>query len=177
MGPNMGIPGLGPPASSMAFALIIMAAILIVRNRRPRGLNLQRLWIRPVLAVLFIGAMLYQSPPPLTVASVAIMVAAVALGAALGWQRGRLTHLEVHPETHIITARVSAVGVILVLGLVAARMILRSALTGPGFDGPTVGLLADGLVVMAALTMLAQQVEISLRARRLLAQAQSAIAG
>lgn len=173
MAPNLAIPGLGPQASSMVFALVIMAVILIARNRRPRELNLQRLWIRPVLAILFIGAMLYQSPPPLTVESLAIMVAAVALGTALGWQRGRLTHLEVHPETHVITARVSAVGVILVLGLVAARMILRSALTGPGFDGPTVGVLADGLVVMAALTMLTQQIEISLRARRLLARAQS----
>jgi len=161
----------------MVFALVMMAVILVARNRRPRELNLQRLWIRPVLAILFITAMLYQSPPPLTVASVAVMVAAVVLGAAIGWQRGRLTHLEVHPETHIITARVSAVGVILVLGLVAARMILRSALTGPGFDGPTVGLLADGLVVMAALTMLAQQVEISVRARRLLTRAKSALPG
>jgi len=177
MGPNLGIPGLGPQASSMVFALVIMAVIVVARNRRARELNLQRLWIRPVLAILFIGAMLYQSPPPLSVASLAVMVAAVALGSALGWQRGRLTHLEVHPQTHIITARVSAVGVILVLGLVAGRMVLRSALTGPGFDGPTVGLLADGLVVMAALTMLAQQIEISLRARRLLAQAQSALPG
>lgn len=177
MGSSLEIPGLGPQATSMVFALVIMAVILVARNRRPRELNLQRLWIRPVLAILFITAMLYQSPPPLTVASVAVMVAAVVLGAAIGWQRGRLTHLEVHPETHIITARVSAVGVILVLGLVAARMILRSALTGPGFDGPTVGLLADGLVVMAALTMLAQQVEISVRARRLLTRAKSALPG
>jgi len=161
----------------MVFALVIMAVILVARNRRPRELNLQRLWIRPVLAILFIGAMLYQSPPPLSVASVAVMVAAIVLGGALGWQRGRLTHLEVNPQTHIITARVSTVGVILVLGLVAGRMVLRSALTGPGFDGPTVSLLADGLVVMAALTMLAQQVEISLRARRLLARAQSALPG
>jgi len=161
----------------MAFALVILAVILVARNRRARKLNLQRLWVRPVLAILFIGAMLYQSPPPLSVASLAVMVAAVAVGGALGWQRGRLTHLEVHPQTHIITARVSAVGVILVLGLVAGRMVLRTALTGPRFDSPTVGLLADGLVVMAALTMLAQQVEISLRARRLLAQAQSDLAG
>jgi hypothetical protein len=161
----------------MVFGLAIMAVILVSRNRRPRELNLQSLWVRPVLAVLFIGAMLYESPPPLTFASLAVMVAAVALGGALGWQRGRLTLLEVHPQTHIITARVSAVGVILVLGLIAARIILRNALSGPGFDGATVGLLADGLVVMAALTMLAQQVEISLRARRLLAQAQSALAG
>jgi len=175
--PDLGIPGLGPRASGTVFALLVMAVILIARNRRPRELNLQRLWIRPVLAILFIGAMLAQSPPPLSLASFAVMVAAVALGAALGWQRGRLTHLEVHPETHIITARVSAVGVILVLGLIATRMVLRSALTGPGLDGATVGVLADGLVVMAALTMLAQQVEIALRARRLLAQAQAAIPG
>jgi hypothetical protein len=60
----------------MVFALLIMAVILVARNRRPRELNLQRLWVRPVLAILFIGAMLYQSPPPLTVASLAIMVCA-----------------------------------------------------------------------------------------------------
>ncbi len=177
MGPNLAIPGLGPQASSMVVALLIVAIILVVRNRRPRELNLQRLWIRPTLAVLFVGTMLYKSPPPLTVASFAVMAAALALGAALGWLRGRLTHLVVLAETHIITARVSAVGVILVLGLVAGRMILRDAMTGPGFDGPTVAILADGLVVMAALTMLAQQVEISLRARRLLAQARSVPAG
>jgi len=38
-----------------------------------------------------------------------------------------------------------------------------------------VRLIADGLVVMAALTMFAQQVEITLRARRLLTQAQAAV--
>jgi len=168
---GMGLPGLGPQATSMIFALVIVAVILIARNRRARELNLQSLWVRPLLAITIIGTMLYQSPPPLTLASFAVMAAAVAIGGALGWQRGRLTRLEIHPVSKIITARVSPVGVILVLGLIAARMILRSALAGSRLDGPDLVLLADGLVVMAALTMLVQQVEITLRARRLLAQA------
>ena len=129
------------------------------------------------MALVLIGVMLAQSPPPLTVMSVAAMLAATALGAAIGWQRGRFTQIEVDPATHAMTARVSPAGVLIVFGLIAARLILRTALVGPdGSMSVSAGVIADALVVMAALTMLVQQIEITLRARRLRDQARGATA-
>lgn len=168
MAPNGSLFGLNPRITITIVSLVLVGAMLLLRNRRPRPLNLERLWIRPVMAVVVIGLMLEQSPPPLTVMSVAVMVAAIAVGAALGWQRGRFTQIDVDPQTHAITARVSPIGILLVFGLIAARMILRMTLVGPG--GSTTGfaaIVADALVVTAAMTMVVQQVEITLRARRL----------
>jgi hypothetical protein len=157
----------------MVVSLLIVTAFVLRRNSRPREVNLQRLWIRPLIAFIGVVVLFSQSPPPLNAASVAVVTTGIALGAALGWQRGRLTLIEVHPETHVVTARVSPLGVILVLGLVALRMILRTALSGPEVDAHLVGLLADGLMVMAAVTMVAQQIEIGSRARRLQGEAKT----
>ncbi len=173
MSPTGGLAGLSPQAVGMIVTLAVVTVIVLRRNSRPREVNLQRLWIRPAIAFLGVVALFSQSPPPLTVASVAVVTTAIALGGALGWQRGRLTLIEVHPETHLVTARVSPIGVVLVLGLVALRMLLRTALSGPGMDARLVGLLADGLMVMAAVTMVAQQIEIGMRARRLLDEART----
>jgi hypothetical protein len=175
---DTGLSALGPHIGSVIAALAVVTVLLILRNRRPRRLRLDRLWVRPVLAVILIGGSLFRSPPPFTAASVIIMLLALAVGAALGWQRGRLTQIEVDPVTHTVTAKVSAVGVILVLGLIMAKFLLRSTVLAPGPSGfLSTATLTDALLLLSVATMGVQQIEISIRVRRLHSAAVAASGG
>ena len=158
-----------PPASSMIVSLALIAAVLVLRNRRARPLRIDRLWLRPAISILFAGLFLFSYPPPLNPLSVVIVFLGLVVGAAVGWQRGRFMQIEVDPVTHAMTARMSQLGMILVLAFFALRYWVRGTALGP----LPVASVTDGLMVSAATMMLAQQVEVSLRARRLLEEARA----
>ncbi len=103
------------------------------------------------------------------------MVAALAIGAALGWQRGRFIRIEVDPDTHAITARASPIGMVFILALMATRFALRGALVqnSAAFQLSAIA-VTDALLVFAVGMMATQNLEMWLRARRLLAEAQAA---
>lgn len=150
--------------------IIIAGALLFLRNRKPRPLRLNFLWVRPALSLLAVGALLYVAPPAPTVLNLAILAAGLLLGGALGWQRGRFTQLEVDPATHAVTARVSPLGMLFVLGLIALRAYLRQNVSALGALSSVV---TDSLLLMAAGMMIVQQVEVSLRGRRMLETAKA----
>ncbi|MEO8927765.1 MAG: hypothetical protein ABI306_11445, partial [Caulobacteraceae bacterium] len=99
--------------------------VLLLRNRRPRKLRIELLWIRPLIFLALLATTAVAAPPPLTSFSIAAMVASLAIGAALGWQRGRFIHIEVDPATHAVTARASPIGMVFILILIAVRLGLR----------------------------------------------------
>ena len=158
-----------PPASSMIVSLVLIAAVLMLRNRRARPLRIDRLWLRPAISVVFAASFLFVYPPPVTPLSVAIVFFGLVVGAAVGWQRGRFMRIEVDPVSHAMTARMSQLGMILVLAFFALRYWVRGTSLGP----LPAASITDGLMISAAAMMLAQQVEVSLRARRLLAEARA----
>lgn len=165
----------GPQSVSLVVALAILVAVLLLRNRRPRALRVERLWIRPLLFLAIFVSTLAAAPPPVTPTSFAVLAAALVVGGALGWQRGRFIHIEVDPTSHDLTSRVSPVGLVFVLALVLVRTGMRSALTGnAALGGLSAALAADALIGLAAAMMAVQSLEMWLRARRLLAQATSA---
>ena len=117
--------------------------------------------------------MAIATPPPITPPSIALMIGALAIGAALGWQRGRFMRIEVDPETHALTSRASPVGMIFILALLALRLALRGVMvprTPPSCRSRRLA-ITDALVAFAAGMMTAQGVEMWLRARRLSAEA------
>jgi hypothetical protein len=107
--------------------------------------------------------------------SIVLLALALVVGAAVGWQRAKFMRIEVHPETHDITSRASPIGMLFILAVVAARMGLRSfAYESRGIAGLPTAAIASALILLVGAMMIAQSVEMWLRARKLLAEAQAA---
>ncbi len=156
-------------------AIAVAVAVVLWRNRRPQKLRMERLWVRPMLFALIIAANLAASPAPLTAVSLGLFSIAVVVGAGLGWQRGRFMHIEVDPETHAVTSRASVVGVVFIVAILAIRMVLRgSALEGHAALGVPAIAITDALVLLLGGMIITQNLEMWLRARRLLEAARAA---
>jgi hypothetical protein len=166
---------LGPQNYSLLITLAVVVGVVLLRNSRPRRLRIERMWIRPALFLALLVSSLAAAPPPITVASLALMVSALAAGCALGWQRGRFMTIDVHPETHDLTSRASPLGVLFILVLIVLRLWMRTALTsGASLGGVPATAAADALIALAAGMMMTQSLEMWLRARRLLEEAVAA---
>jgi hypothetical protein len=162
----------------MVIPIAVVLLILVLRNNRPRKLRIELLWVRPLIWTLILLAALTYQPPPMTLVSVALMAAGLALGCALGWQRGRFQKITVDPETHAITSRASVVGMIFILALVLVRYGLRDVMAqnAAALHLPVSAAL-DALIILAAGMMVTQSLEMWTRARRLLEEARAAKAG
>lgn len=157
--------------------LLVVMVVLVARNSRPRRLRPSALWIRPLIFVVLIGAGLLTAPPPSSPIAIAAMILAVVVGAALGWQRGRLMQIDVHPETHDVTQRASPLGMIFILVLLGVRMGIRDVAFGSGgIAGLSAGVIASALILLVGAMIIAQSVEMFLRTRRLLDEAKNASA-
>jgi hypothetical protein len=171
---NLGTHGgaFGVQSSGIIIGVIVALGVILLRNSRPRRLRIERLWIRPALFIALLGVTLAAGRPPLTAVNAAILAVALALGCALGWQRGRFMRIEIDPASHELTARASPIGVVFILALLVGRLGLRGVLTR---SGPVAGIsaliVADALIFLAVGMMVTQGVEMWVRARRLLAQA------
>ncbi len=152
---------------TLVFSAVVLG-ILLLRNRAPRRLRPELLWISPVIVVVAAAAyfaFVYHPTDPVALAELA---AGAAVGLALGWWRGKLTRIEVHPETHDLRMQVSPLGLVLIILVYVARRVAEA------FTDPHQAAQITGLAIAFALaTVLTARVEIWLRARRLLAGAKA----
>jgi hypothetical protein len=151
---------------------IIVILVLAVRLRslgRERPLKIERLWIVPAIYVVVAGIAFWAHPP--TRFAWLWCLIALAAGAGLGWQRGRMMRITVDPETHDVSQRASPVAMLLIFALILIRSGARSAAPGLAVDVMT---LTDVLVAFALGLLATQRLEMWLRARRLLAAARGA---
>ena len=168
---------LGPQTVSILIGLAIVVPILLLRNARPRKLKIERLWIRPAIWAVVAAMSFSRAPPPLSPIGLAMLAASLALGCALGWQRGRLMRIEVDPVTHEMTLRASPAAMIFIIVLMLLRMSVRDvAVQSLGQTHLPVTILVDGLVLFSLGLMLTQSVEMGVRASRLLTRARAASA-
>lgn len=150
----------------------IIAFVLAVRMRRlsrARPLKIERLWILPALYLVVASATLFEFPP--SGWQWALCGVALLVGAGLGWQRGRLMHIEIDPATQALNQRASAGALILLVALVVVRLGARSLAGGGGPLHLNALVLTEMLIVMALGLFTVQRVEMYLRARSLLAAA------
>jgi len=165
---------LGPQAVSVLVGLAVVVIILLLRNSRPRKLRVELLWIRPAIWLVTALLSFSETPPPISPLSLTVLAACLALGAGLGWQRGRLMRIEVDPVSHQMTLRASPAAMMLIVVLMVLRMGARGvALQSLGQTHLPVSVLVDGLILFSLALMLTQSVEMWIRARRLLAEAQA----
>jgi len=156
-------------AVSAAVLVVIMA--LRLRNvGRTRRLRLETLWIIPALyLVIAVGALVAMPPAGMTWLYIAL---AFVAGCALGWQRGRMMHITVDPETHALNQRMSPAAMIFLVALIAVRMGAR-ALAENSAVHMNIAVITDVLVAFALGMFALQRLEMFLRAKRLLEDARA----
>lgn len=155
---------------SIAITIAIVVIVIGFRLRRMgqmRPLKLESLWIVPAMYLVVAALMFWQLPP---VGWVAIASAVgLAIGAAVGWQRGKMMHIHVDPETHALNQKASPAAMFFLIALIAVRSAARGIL---GQDsGVSPAMLTDPLIAFAFGMFTLTRLEMYLRARRLLEEA------
>lgn len=146
--------------------VVIVMALRMRRMGRMRPLKLDRLWIVPALYFVVAAMMFWQLPPTGWVAIAC--VAGLLIGAAVGWQRGRMMQIHVDAETHALNQKASPAAMLFLLALIAVRALGRGLL---GTEGVSPAMLTDPLIAFALGMFTLTRVEMYLRARRLLEEA------
>lgn len=152
-----------------ALVVGLVLALRIRRMSKARPLTLERLWIVPTLYAVLVGVLLLQGAP--SPGGWALCAAALAIGAGLGWQRGKLMHLSVDPATHQLNQKASIGGLLFIVVLIAVKMVGQAEGSALHLN---VLLLTQAFGVMALGLFSAMRVEMYLRGKRLLEQARAA---
>ncbi|SEM50137.1 Protein of unknown function [Sphingomonas gellani] len=158
-----------------AITAAVIAVVLALRWRRlsrVTPLRLERLWVLPAVYGA-VAIALFATHPPVGLAWLFCAIAA-ALGAALGWQRGKTMRITVDPETHALNQSGSPAAILFIVLLIVVRMGARAMMTtsnGLHLDALAV---TDMLVALAVGLFAAQRIEMYLRATRLLEVARTA---
>ncbi|TMJ15268.1 MAG: DUF1453 family protein [Alphaproteobacteria bacterium] len=163
------------PWISYGIAGVVILIVMAIRLRRAgvaRPLKLGQLLIVPAVYAVLATVMFVTAPP--TGLGWLLCVATLAIGAAAGWQRGRMIRIDVHPENHTLSATQSPFAVFFILALVLVRSGLRAALQGGEGGLLDAATLTDMLIAFALGLLAVQRLEMYLRARRLLAAARRA---
>jgi hypothetical protein len=165
-----------PPNAGYAAYLVplVVIALVILRSARARRLRIESLWVMPVVILAVVGLSFSQQGMP-TPLMLGIDIAALVIGAALGWWRARFTHITVDPATHELTSRASPIGMLVILAVFALRYAVRMyGAQNASALGVSANAIADAALVISVGLVCAQRLEIALRATRLLNEARTA---
>ncbi len=150
-----------------AISMVVIILVLAFRMRRMgkmRPLKLETLWVVPVLYLAIAALMFFQLPPTGWVAVASAI--GLLLGAAFGWQRGKMMQIHVDPETHALNQVASPAAMVFLIGLIVVRMGAKTIVGAESNVSPA--MLTDPLIAFALGMFTLQRVEMYLRARRLL---------
>lgn len=151
-------------------AVLVLLYFRWRRMSQARPLKIERMWIRPAIMLAVCALVLSQYPPRL--ADLGWLALALALGSLVGWQRGRFVRIVVDPQTHEINQQASPAALIFLVAVIVVRVVLRQEAMAAWHVG--VALITDLSIVFVVGLFGVQQLEMWLRARKLLAQARAA---
>jgi hypothetical protein len=149
--------------------ILVVMALRMRRMGQMRPLKLESLWVVPVLYLVVAALMFWQLPPAGWVAIAS--VAGLLIGAAVGWQRGKMMRIHVDPDTHALNQKASPAAMIFLIALVIVRSGARSILGETGGVSPA--MLTDPLIAFALGMFTLTRVEMYLRAKRMLGEVRS----
>jgi len=149
--------------------IVVIIALRMRRMGRMRPLKLETLWVVPVMYLVVAVLMFVQLPP--TGWAVIACVVGLLIGAAVGWQRGKMMHIHVDPATHALNQKASPAAMFFLIALIIVRTGARSILGQE--SGVSPAMLTDPLIAFALGMFTLQRVEMYLRARRLLDEVRS----
>ena len=151
----------------IAVPIIILGLVMFRRIRsmgQLRPLKLETLWVVPTIYLVLAGLMFWQIPPKGWIAIASII--ALAIGAAVGWQRGTMMHIHVDPETHTLNQKASPAAMIFLIALVVVRSGAKTLLGET--HAVSAAMLTDPLIAFALGMLTLTRVEMYLRAKRML---------
>ncbi len=151
---------------SYAITAVIVIVVLALRMRRMgqmRPLKLETLWVVPAIYAAVAAMMFWQLPPTGTVGIATVV--GLLIGAAVGWQRGKMMHIHVDPETHALNQKASPAAFLFLVALIAVRSFGRGLL---GSEGLSPAMITDPLIAFALGMFTLTRVEMYIRAKRLL---------
>jgi membrane protein CcdC involved in cytochrome C biogenesis len=134
------------------------------RMGQMRPLKLETLWVVPALYLVMAALMFWSLPPKGWVALAS--AAGLAIGAAVGWQRGKMMHIHVDPETHAMNQKASPAAIIFLVALIVVRSGARAVLGETG--AVSSAMLTDPLIAFALGMFSLTRLEMYLRAKRML---------
>ena len=152
---------------SIAITVAIVGIVLALRMRRMgrmRSLKLETLWVVPTLYLVVAGLMYWQLPPRGWVAVASAV--GLAVGAAVGWQRGTMMEIHINPETHALNQKPSPAAMFFLIALIVVRSGARAVLGETGNVSPA--MLTDPLIAFALGMFSLTRLEMYLRAKRML---------
>jgi hypothetical protein len=152
---------------SYAITIGIVVIVMALRFRsmgKMRPLKLGSLWVVPTMYVV-VAALMFIGLPPTGWVAIASAVG-LLIGAAVGWQRGKMMHIHVDPETHALNQKASPAAMFFLIALIVVRAGARTVLGQTGGVSPA--MLTDPLIMFAVGMFSVQRVEMYLRAKRLL---------
>ena len=149
--------------------IVVVMALRMRKMGQMRPLKLENLWIVPALYAAVAGWMFWQLPPFGWVGLACLV--AFAIGAAVGWQRGKMMEIHIDSETHALNQKASIAGMLFIVGLIVVK---TAAQIEESQIHMNVVLLtqAFGAFGLGLFTM--TRVEMYLRAKRMLEQAGAA---
>jgi len=153
-----------------AITIGIVVVVMALRMRgmsKLRPLKLGNLWIVPALYLVVAALMFVQLPPTGWVAIASVV--GLAVGAAVGWQRGKMMQIHVDPKTHALNQKASPAAMFFLIALIVIRSGARSVLGQTGGVSPA--MLTDPLIAFALGMFTLTRLEMYLRAKRLLEEA------
>lgn len=166
---------MNPQTTTTLITVAIIVIVVGLRMRRMsqmRPLRLEMMWIMPaILSVVFLGLIYAYRPANMDWLWIA---AAGAVGAAIGWYRGKMMHISVDPATHDLNVKASPAALIFLGVLVVARLGMRSLMTAEASAWHlSLNLITDAFIVFALGLFGVQRLEMFIRGRRLLTEARS----
>jgi len=170
---------MSPQTLQLLIPLVIIIPIILLRARRlsrKQPLKLGLLLIRPVL-LLAVCVLYFAVPQPgvpphhFVPVDGLVLGLAILLGAVGGWYMGRTMAIDVHPEDGTLMVQASPVGLLVILGLVAARLVVRAGATMEAEAWHLdVALIFDGLILFTAALFAVRSLEMYLRAKRVMVE-------
>jgi NAD/NADP transhydrogenase beta subunit len=153
---------------AITIGIIVIVMALRMRNMsKMRPLKLGALWVVPAL-YLAVAAMMFAQLPPTGWVAIASVVG-LLIGAAIGWQRGKMMQIHVDPETHALNQKASPAAMFFLIALIIVRAGARSVLGQDSNISPA--MLTDPLIAFALGMFTLTRLEMYLRAKRLLEEA------
>ena len=155
------------PIIGIGVAVVVMT--LRARSGKAKPMNYITLWIIPLLLLAgLVSLTVFSHLHPIDYLWV---LAGLAAGSALGWQRGRMMPIHVDPDTGKPMVKTSMAALAFILGLMAVRLLLRNFFEGNAAAWHINPMLISDVFLAFAVGLLGMsRIEMFIRARRLVTE-------